>query len=231
MVVAGTVFIAVATAFWQYAQHRQTQLRSLVVPEARRGLQALADGEFDLAREHLGRSVDALDRLGEPFPGEDRYRQAHRELAVAHDLIPRALEDELSALAGHENIVSANLHQKSIVLAAQVRRREAGGWEIGYVAFSDAGPVPFHPDGLALFDNLPVETRPLWIFGARIDAIVVDDGGKRWIRLAPASGVLMTEARLCAELGLLSDAELSRAREEQEQLIRPMEDADPIPGA
>ena len=215
VVALSVALVVLATGWWQIRRSTFRELRALVVPSARRGLLALGNGDFEKARNHLDESVRAMDRLGEPFPDEARYRQAHGESGIVVDLIPQTLETALSAARGFEELVSGNLRDHAIIIDAEVEPTPEGGWRIGYVTFIDGEPVPIHRDGLRLFERLGVGEKTRMIFGARVEAIVEDGAEGFVLKLAPDSGFLITEERIFGALGLAADPSAVEVRKRQ----------------
>lgn len=212
---AAALFI-LATIAWQYDQSVKRGLRETVVPDGRRGLQALSDGDFEDAYDLLGASVRGLDRLGEPFPEEDRFRRAYAEVAIVHDLLPSLLDVELVGAASEPEVVTRRVAGKAIVLDAEVERLAEGGWSVGFVAFVDDKPIRLDVPTFLLFDRLGIVNRERVVFGAKLDGIHRDAEGQLTLRLTPNSGVLMTEPRLLDALGLTRNtdaAELNRRQE------------------
>jgi hypothetical protein len=219
LIFPAVAIVVVAAGWWQVRERSLNRLREQLVPEARRGLVELRDGEFEAAYQHLKFAVDALDRLGERFPNDNRYRQAFRELDIVVNLIELPLEDSLSGPTISPQVLSDSLHHRSIILDAEVEPGAAAGWNVGYVTVLNDQIVPIHTDGLTLFSDANIVARTRVIFGARIDGLKEAGGGQWTIRLVPDSGVMITEPMIYGRLGLANDQESERVRQRQRDQI------------
>lgn len=218
LVIAAVVLLVAGTAYWQVVQARLRSLRESVVPDGRRGLQALADGDLAAAREILARVDQAIRRLGETFPDGPRFQQAHAELDILDKLLPISLDDALREASLSSSRTDDAIRGKAIVLDAEVSRDPSGTYRIGYVAFMDGEPVRIDPGPMALFEKLGARGRARLLFGAKLEGL--DRQGGRWrIRLDPHSGVLLTERRVALALGLAGEADIAERLRDQRQLL------------
>lgn len=218
LIFAGVAAFVFLTAWWQVHRWHLNSLRENLVPRARRGLQALADGDFHVAHENLQFAVDALDRLNEPFPEAARYRQAFGEVAIVHDLLSESVEAVLYAGPVAAELISAQLQNRAIIIDAEVEPAGPDDWNVGYVAFLGDIPVPLDVRGFQLFHTLDIQTKTRVVFGARFEGLVQRDNDQWRLRLVPTSGVMLTEARIFDDLGLSRDLETAKLRDRQRAL-------------
>lgn len=217
LIFMGVAFVIVVTISWQIHQRHLTHLREELIPEARRGLQALADGEFAKAHEHLGFAVNAMDTLEESVADGPKYRQAFAELDVVQDLLEYGLDDSL--ISGPESLsyFNSSLYEKALIFDAVVEPAEEG-FVVHYVAFMKDTPVPIDGSSLDLFNEIALTKPTRVIFGARFQEIVETGDGYR-LRLIPDSGALITEARIYETLGLAKDPKAGEVRLRQKELV------------
>lgn len=208
--VGSAVVVAIAlTVWWQWRLSERRTLRENLLPEGRRGLQALADGKLDDARRLLRQCVHALDVLGEPFAEEGRFRQANAELALMEDLAPRPLEEMISSADRSLDYVNDRIRGRAIVLDAPLERDASGHWSLGYVTFIKDTPIPLDIANLGLLSSVPAVDKVRVILGAKISQLVKDEGASWRLELEPNSGVWITEPAIADKLGLMSDADAS----------------------
>jgi hypothetical protein len=182
-------------------------------------MQALESGDLRMAYQDLHQFVTSLDRLGDSYPDEKRYRQAYSEVAIVQDLLQEPLELALAGASESPGRVHKLLAGKSIILDATVEGTPDGRWKIGFATFSDGKLVRLHSDGLTLFERTGTKDKKRYIFGARIDAIENDSTGNLLLRLAPASGVFLTEMPIFEKLRLTEDPATLPIAAEQKRLL------------
>lgn len=219
MIAAGIILFVSSTVWYQLRQAHFRDLRTRVIPEARRGLQALGEGEFAEARLSLDAVVEWMDQLREPIEDEGRFRQAQREVAVLSELLPQSLDRELDGASGSIDATNRSLSGRAIILDTIVEPSERGSWSVTYTPFLDGQPLRIDVSQLELLSLLNIRRPKRLIFGARLAAIVNDDQGNRSLTVDPTSGVLLTEPRIFAELGLDRDESAIALRREQKAMI------------
>lgn len=198
--------LVVLTTWWHLRREQFRRLHEDLAPLAERGMAALEEGDYELARAQLERVVGILDRLDHRSAEEARYRQAHAEVAIVTDLLDEPIESALQDVVRGRASPASTLAGRALVLDTLVGPRPEGGWILGYVpVLAEDGPVPFHPDGLELFDRLGIESNTRLVIGARIEGLVAN-GGQVWVRLDPRSGVRMSQARILQSLQLAGGA-------------------------
>jgi hypothetical protein len=224
--IGAAVAIMVATSIWVMVERRtRMNLRENLVPRARAGLKALAEGKLDEARADLGFAVKALDRLREPFQDEEVYRQAFGELDIRENLTTDDLDGLFAGAQLELGPVNRRVGGVAVVFQTTLQK-SSGGWRSGIVALVEGmefKPVRLHPEGVPLFDRLNVKDDLPVTFGARLLRLEPSDEGDFWLRLDPASAVLITETRLLDELGLASgfdrETVLARQKELRERVL------------
>lgn len=218
-ILAGVVLLVLMTGWWQWRASELRRLREELDPSGRRGLQALADGDLELAWDELCQAVHAMDRLGERVPDGEKYRQARAELAIARDLLEESLEFELTGGTKSPDAVSRRIRGRAMVLDAVVEPGESEGWIVHATCFMDDETVRIDTDGFQLFEPLGIESKTRLIFGARLEGLAKDSAGRWAIRWLPGSGVLITEPALLDRLGLSADPETATVREYQRSKV------------
>lgn len=219
LVLAGSALLVFATVVWQVNARKLNALREELVPAGRRGLQAMFEGKIEEAHERLGFAVQALDRLKEDFPDAGKFRQAFREVDIVANLNPLPFE-ELGREQRDAESFDRQIHGRTILIDAEVEKVD-GGWRIATIGFVGDRPVVVDRAGLRLFETLGINARTRLIFGARISDAHLDEDDRFALRLDRESGVLLTDARLFADLGLSRDPAAAQIRERQLGLLEP----------
>lgn len=215
LIIPLVVACLLCAAAWEWRRSTLQTLRETLVPAARQGLQALADGRIEEARERLGYAVRALDRLHEPFAEEDQYRQAYLELATLGDLLTQPLDDALRSINAAPDLVGQTLKSQTLVIDAMVEPDSERGYRIGYTPLADGEPVEVAVGSLQLFHRMQIKQPLRVIFGVRMTGVEKDSDGRWRILIDPQSGVLLTELAVFQRLGILRDPESAALRSQQ----------------
>src|SRR5262249_6710941 len=101
-----------------------------------------------------------------------------------------------------------------------VEKDPDGGWLVSVVFPAGEATVAIHPDGLKLFDDMPITEPTRCLIGARLDSVVKLNDQWR-LKLQPDSGVLLTEPRVVERLGLGGDSDAEKIRQRQFNLVNP----------
>lgn len=220
VVITLVLLVAGLTGFWQLRAARLRSLREGVVPNGRRGLQLLADGDLEGAYDRLAEVTGALEQLHESFEDAPRFRQAFSEVAAVRDLLSGTLEESLAGGGSDVSYVNQVIRGRSIVLEADVSPRVGGGWDIHYTTFADNRPVHLFAPEMRLFEDLRLAGRTRLLFAARIDGLNSGPEGQLELRLDPDSGVLLTEPRILEKIGLDGAADsIALARRQRDAVL------------
>lgn len=207
IVVAGTIALAWRKQRWRDLP-KDAEIGRI------QGLEALDAGEFDEAKRLLARAARAVDLLGGEYEGAEAIRQGSREAAIYADLVSEPLETILqeAVRAGDEEwprLFAARYQGGAILLEAHVTAvpdaAGAGLYDLDYRILTP-GPTGrprvarIDLAHFALFDQIKPRRGERVLFGGRLAALGFEDG-QWWVRLEPASGVLLTRPRPLEALG------------------------------
>jgi hypothetical protein len=175
---------------------------------------ALADGSYRMA----ARELDAARRLHRRFPGvlsessREQLRQWHRQATLLGDLLTESLSEIMAHAVGMDErewreLFTERYAGKAFVLDARVWRDAGGRYQVDY-RLEAAGLVgEWDVQGFALFGQLPLAQPQRLLFGARVADVARTDRARWRVRVAPDSGVLLTDPLLFAGLSVPLDDE------------------------
>lgn len=215
---AVVVLVAITVAWQMRSQHLQ-HLREELIPRARRGLQALTDGQLSAAHENLAFTVNAMDTLREHVPDGLLYRQAFAELDAVDALLDQTLSNALFGGSKAPDYVSSTIRGKALLLDVVAEPDGDGQWGVHYLAFMDDEPVQVDASSLDLWQRYGFRERTRVIFGVRIAGIEKTEDQGWLLRLIPDSGVLITEPRIAEELGLVDDPTTAEVLARQREMV------------
>lgn len=220
LIFAAVIFLVAMTSLWQVRSRHLRHLREELVPEARRGLQALADGRLQEAHAHLKFTIGALDTLRESVPEEPIYRQAFAELDLVDDLLPQTLDNSLYNGTQAPEYVSSAIRGKALILDVEAEPDEDGVWQFLCLPFMDGEPIRLAAEDLKLWEQQDFRNRTRLILGVRLAGIEKDEQGSWVLRLMPDSAVLLTEPRIAQDLGLSTDPSVGEVLQRQKRMIQ-----------
>jgi hypothetical protein len=159
------------------------------------GDRALADGNFQLAAEHLQAAATGRTWL-EPAAAR-QLDQLHRQAALLADLSLDPLDEVIRKVAGTEEaeaqrVFARRFRDKAVVFDAEVRRDAAGRYHLGYVLVCGKDPVRVEIGDLTILGHLPLEKPRRLLIGGRLDSLGREPPNRWVVRLQPDSGVLLT---------------------------------------
>jgi hypothetical protein len=199
----GVAALVVATVSYRVWLQRRQDLPRIVAIGRTQGLTALDEGRFDTAKQLLADARRAVDALGGAVDGAEEIRQGALEAAIFADLVPGTLEeliDQAAASPDGPGRFATFSKGRSIIVQAHVTATPStsDGYDLDYRIFVGAGPAPARVGRLDLtgfhwIEVVQPQVGDEVLFGARLDAIQLDDRGNEWlIRLVPDSGVTIT---------------------------------------
>jgi hypothetical protein len=215
------LLVAAAALTWMLTARSPAEKSSASPDPARaRG----PDASLDTARQLLGRGqlhqaraqAEAVLRFAAGRPGflaaDDRraVEQVQREAALLAELSAESLEEILGhAAALPDEEWEATFRQryqgKALVLDLEVVRNTEGRYRHGWRLFFPNGNASLELEGLQLLEGMPLETPRRLVLGARLGSARREPPGTWVVRLAPDSGVLLTDpgaaALCCPALG------------------------------
>ncbi|GIW88769.1 MAG: hypothetical protein KatS3mg108_3093 [Isosphaeraceae bacterium] len=208
-VITGVLVLAGSTVFLRLWQARLERLPGEAQENWSAGLAALESGNFDAARQHLGRAASAFERLGGSDPRTPEARQLAREAAILADLINVSLEELLDEAARQDNFdrwtsrFETLYKGRSLIIDTTIEGlpppgASPGAYGLAYRVLSGRGPRPARVgrldlNGFHLFEDQKLAPGDPVLFGARLASIRLQD--TEWlIGLEPDSGVLITRS-------------------------------------
>jgi hypothetical protein len=169
------------------------------------GQQALAGGNFRVARRLLARAVQGQEqRRSLPQAEQRRLIQLYRQADLLANLLNLSLAEVLQQglrLRDDEEWQAkfADYRGRAVVFDDEVRRDGMGRPVLAAVQVS-AGGVQARPalEDLELLQRLPLDRPQRLLFGARLERCAREEGGAWVVRFQPDSGVLLTDPEAAA---------------------------------
>jgi hypothetical protein len=165
------------------------------------GLKLLRQGKFHMSLDELNSALAMRLRAPGVLSAERglELHQLHRQADLLSRLSPLPLEE----LVRQGRFVKAPdewaAHWKAFrgrtVLFDDIVRRDDEGHPVfaGLVVQADGEQARLALEDIAALKDLPLDTSPRLIFGARLKSCLREEGGQCVIRFEPDSGVLLTD--------------------------------------
>jgi hypothetical protein len=194
LIVLGVGCLAAATVGSRLLRQERERLPAIAQESTTEGLEALAAGSFDVAKDRLARAADALARLGDPRQAE--AAQVAREAAIFADLASASLEEIVEQVAtrpgGWDELQKVH-RGRAVLIDSRVSSVKANGTvELEYRVYAGSRNGLVDLTGLSVFQSQPPRPGDPVSFGARIDAVELGADNVWRIRMQPDSGVLLT---------------------------------------
>jgi hypothetical protein len=162
--------------------------------------QRLSEGSFRLARATLEQARQESGNEWRALPREQRqdWTQLQRQAAVLADLLAEPLEDVVRHASGvKEAEWDAEFRQRyqgrAVVFDVVVQRLTEGGYRHNYCLVNPHDEARLELGDLALLRRLPLDQPQRLVFGARLAGVGREAPGGWVVRLAPDSGVFLTD--------------------------------------
>jgi DNA-directed RNA polymerase subunit RPC12/RpoP len=199
LILIGVALLVAGTFGVRMLRERRQKLPQVAQKNTTEGLTALSMGEFDVAKDKLGRAARALEELGD----EDapKVRQSANEAAILADLAGKSLEeivDEVATREDGESQFKSLYRGRSVLIEAPILAVGSSDgkhpYEIEYKLLAGAGGKPRRGrvdlTGFALFANAAPEKGKVVTFGGRLESVTLSTDDHEWhVHLAPDSGV------------------------------------------
>jgi hypothetical protein len=196
------LFFSLGRTPTEESAQNQTLTTEAIVARMAAGRQQMRQGNFRLASSELQAARGMRDEQPDLLDIAQlrQLEQLARQADLLADLLTEPLEEILRHAAGVRDkewqLDFDQRHRgKSVVLDTPVRRSIEGRLELGYVVLVDQQVAQVRVENLTLLSQFPVKDGQRLIFGARLDSMKLQDGGRGWVvRFQPESGVLITDA-------------------------------------
>jgi DNA-directed RNA polymerase subunit RPC12/RpoP len=214
------IFLAVgllvaATVGYRLFQARRLDYPRLVAEGMEKGIPALEEGKFDLAKQILSQAAEAAEGLGRQVEHAEDVIGAAQEAALLTDLVAEPLEMIVDQAARHRPAAEwpeyfrVHYRGQSIVMEATIAGNSGPrGYELDYRILVGPGPKPDRVGRIDIrgFKLIEDQVRPKpgqsLVFGARLESVALDEQSGEWlVRLQPESGKLITHLRALTALG------------------------------
>jgi hypothetical protein len=217
LAVTGVVLLVLGTVGQRVFRSRLEQLPQIAEASRAAGLEALASGQFDLARQQLARAASALEQLGDP--DAPTVRQAADEAAVFAGFVGNVLEKILDDVATRSDGPAAfeTLHKGRMILVDSVVVGTDPP-DLAYRILAGTRWGRLDLTGFRLLEGKQPGDRVL--FGALLRSVRLGAGGLWEFGLEPDSGVFILSEegwRALEYLGWESRAALAAPPEEPPQ--------------
>jgi hypothetical protein len=166
------------------------------------GKKHLGLGQFHEAVRELDEALALLQKYPDALSGTERKRlvQMHREARIYVDLLSESVEEILLQAAAETDdrewqAAFADRYQgKSVIFHSGIHRDSSNHWALDYDVFIGDRRARIDWENLKLLRSLPLNGSERLLLGVRL-ANVEPEAGANWVvRLAPDSGVLLTDA-------------------------------------
>ena len=206
LVLTGLVVAAAGTIYYRVRQAELEALPRIAREAEEGGLEALATGRFDEAKQKLAQAASALERLGADSEAASKARQVADEAAILADRCRLRLEELVEEAARHAppedwpSHFESNYQGQAIIIDSAIVETpgpsENGTYELAYRVLLGRGPTPsrigrINLEKFLLFETIAPKVGQPVLFGARLESLTFEDD--EWvIRLQPKSGVVLT---------------------------------------
>lgn len=196
LAIVGAIALVLGTVAFRVSRQRLERLPEIAETNRKEGLEALAAGQFDIAKQKLGIAADALERLRDPEAINAR-QEADEATALAGWVAPKGLrelgwlEGALDELANQPD-PSAWFNQKCrgrwVIIEATIQ--DAARRDLDYRIMAGARWGRFALDDFPLLEGKRAGDGV--IFAGRLESVELGRDGVWQFRLDPESGCYIT---------------------------------------
>jgi hypothetical protein len=196
------------------------------------GRAALGHGDFLLAARELeaAKAIRALNPVLLSAAEARELTQLHRQAALLaswlseqSDSLGAILEDAADKFHKNEQewrrVFEKRYRGRAIVFDAEIKRDDAGHFQISYVVFVRGRQARLDLTDLQLLKSLPLQEPQRLLFGLRLADLHLEPEGVWVIRFEPDSGVLLTDLGAAAACCLQPEEELKELVERQAEWL------------